>query len=402
MSISNESQVVGPCHGIRVIEFAAMVAGPYCGQMLADMGAEVIKVEGIEGDGLRAVRPHHAGLGALFAQNNRGKKSISLDMKSPEGLAICQDLVRSADVVLENFRPGVMKRLGLDYESVRSLAPEVIYASVTGFGESGPYVGRPAYDQVLQAMTGNMWTQGEERVPEPVRNAVVDKIAAVTVCNGILAALLHRARTGEGQKVSVSLLDAYSAFMIPGLDTHNRTFVGAGLPHYPARPIFRAVSAKDGYVMGYIHTNAHWEGCARAFRREDLISDSRFSSPSERLTNVAAMWSEMEKGAQNLTTAEIMEVAVANSVPMSRVNTVDELMADPQAIHNEVFVDYQDEVVGTLRTLNFPIRFGKTPANVNARAPLKGEHTEQVLSTLGVQAERIEGLRTDGRVLQGP
>ena len=172
MSTSNESQAAGPCHGIRVIEFASMVAGPYCGQMLADMGAEVIKIEGIEGDGLRAVRPQHAGLGALFAQNNRGKKSISLDVKSPEGLAICRDLVRSADVVLENFRPGVMKRLELDYESVCSLAPKVVYASVTGFGESGPYVGRPAYDQVIQAMAGNMWTQGEERVPEPVRNSI--------------------------------------------------------------------------------------------------------------------------------------------------------------------------------------------------------------------------------------
>ncbi len=402
MSISNESQAVGPCHGIRVIEFAAMVAGPYCGQMLADMGAEVIKIEGIEGDGLRAVRPQHAGLGALFVQNNRGKKSISLDMKSPEGLAICRDLVSSADVVLENFRPGVMKRLELDYESVRSLAPQVVYASVTGFGESGPYVCRPAYDQVIQAMAGNMWTQGEDKIPEPVRNSIVDKVAAMTVCNGILAALFHRARTGEGQKVSVALLDAYSAFMIPGLDTHNRTFVSAELPHYPARPIFRAVNAKDGYVMGYIHTNAQWEGCARAFRREDLLADPRFSSPSQRLTNVAAMWAEMEKGAQNLTTAEILEVAVANSVPMSRVNTVDELIADPQAIHNQVFVEYQDEVVGTLRTLNFPIRFGKTPANVGARAPLKGEDTEQVLSKLGLPAERIEALRADGKVLQGP
>ncbi|MEP6720140.1 MAG: CoA transferase, partial [Variovorax sp.] len=185
-------------------------------------------------------------------------------------------------------------------------------------------------------------------------------------------------------------------------DTHNRTFVSAGLPHYPARPIFRAVNAKDGYVMGYIHTNAQWEGCARAFRREDLLLDPRFSSPSQRLTNVAAMWAEMEEGAQNLTTAEIMEVAVANSVPMSRVNTVDELIADPQAIHNQVFVDYQDEVVGTLRTLNFPIRFGKTPANVDSRAPLKGENTEQVLSKLGLAPVRINELRADGKVLQGP
>lgn len=153
---------------------------------------------------------------------------------------------------------------------------------------------------------------GEDKIPEPVRNSIVDKVAAMTICNGILAALFHRARTGEGQKVSVALLDAYSAFMIPGLDTHNRTFVSTGLPAYPARPIFRAVHAKDGYVMGYIHTNAQWEGCPRAFQREDLLSDPRFSTPSQRLTNVATMWAEMEKGAQNLTTAEIMEVAVAN------------------------------------------------------------------------------------------
>ena len=402
MSISKASKAAGPCQGVRVIEFAAMVAGPYCGQMLADMGAEVIKIEGFDGDGLRAVRPEHAGLGSLFVQNNRGKKSIALDVKSPEGLAICRDLIRSADVVLENFRPRVMKRLGLDHDAVQTFAPAIVYASVTGFGDSGPYVERPAYDQVIQAMAGNMWMQGQGETPDPVRNSIVDKIAAVMVCNGILAALLHRAKTGEGQKVDVSLLDAFAAFMIPGLDTSNRTFVGAGLPDYPARPIFRAVKAKDGYVMGYIHTNAHWEGCARAFRREDLLSDPRFSNPKDRLTNVGAMWEEMEKGARDLSTAEIMQVAVAHNVPMSRVNTVDELMADPQAIHNQVFVEYRDEEVGTLRTLNFPVRFGKTPACVDARAPRKGEDTEQVLAMLGLPRERSDALGADGKVVQGP
>ena len=383
----------GPCHGFRVIEFATMVSGPYCGQMLADMGAEVIKLEPAEGDALRAVRPEYKGLSALFAHTNRGKKSIGIEFKSARGAELVRDLVRSADVVLENFRPGVMDRLGFGYEALREINPRIVYVSITGFGPDGPYANRPAYDQVIQSLTGFMWTQGQHKEPEAIRSPVVDRISAVTAANAVLAALLYRERRGEGQHVSVTLLDAYAALILPGL-TNNQTFLDADLEHYTPRSLFQPVATKDGHVMGYVQTNPQFAACIKAFHREDLTTDPRFKDPRSRLTNVAELWQELAKGAQDLTTREIMDVAVAEGVPLAPVARVAEFLDDPQAIHNQTFVDFEDPVYGRIKQLNFPIRFERSPANPHARAPRLGEHTDAVLEGLGLSRQSIADLRT--------
>jgi crotonobetainyl-CoA:carnitine CoA-transferase CaiB-like acyl-CoA transferase len=382
----------GPCAGLRVIEFATMVSGPYCGQMLADLGAEIIKLEPLEGDGLRAVRPEYKGLGTLFVHYNRGKKSMCVDLKSAQGAEVVRDLVRSADVVLENFRPGVMDRLGFGYEAFKALNPGLVYVSISGFGASGPYVDRPAYDQVIQGLTGYMWAQGENQSPQPVRNPVVDKISAVTAFHGTLAALLHRERGGSGQHVSVSLMDAYASFIMPGL-VNNETFPDAGLEHYPMRQVFHPVKTQDGYVMGHVQTNAQFTGCAHAFGREDILDDPRFANPRERLKHIGEMWSEMAVGAATRTTEQIMSVALAHSVPLGPVQTVQQFMQDPQARHNQTFVDFQDPEYGVVRQMNFPARLEGSPANAQARAPRQGEHTDTILASLGRQAEEVAALK---------
>lgn len=381
-----------PCKGMRVIEFATMVSGPFCGQMLADLGAEVIKLEPPEGDGLRAVQPGHEGLSALFVHYNRGKKSVCVDLKSTLGAELVRELVRTADVVLENFRPGVMERLGMGYEAFSALNPELVYVSISGFGASGPYADRTAYDQVIQGLTGYMWAQGEFKSPQPVRNTIVDKIAAVTAFHGTLAALLHRERGGGGQHVEVSLMDAYAAFIMPGL-INNETFPDAGLQHYPPRQVFHPVKVLDGYLMGHIQTNPQFIGCARAFGREDIIDDPRFAHPRERLQHIGEMWAEMAIGGQSRTTEQVMAIALAHSVPVGPVQTVEQFMQDPQALHNETFVDFKDPKFGTVRQLNFPVRLTGSPANVQARPPLPGEHTDTVLARMGLGAEQIAQLK---------
>jgi crotonobetainyl-CoA:carnitine CoA-transferase CaiB-like acyl-CoA transferase len=382
-----------PCKGMRVIEFATMVSGPFCGQMLADLGAEVIKLEPPEGDGLRAVQPGHAGLSALFVHYNRGKKSLCVDLKSTLAAEVVRELVRTADVVLENFRPGVMDRLGMGYEALRAINPNLVYVSISGFGPSGPYADRTAYDQVIQGLTGYMWAQGEYQSPEPVRNTIVDKIAAVTAFHGTLAALLHRERGGGGQHVEVSLMDAYAAFIMPGL-INNETFPDAGLEHYPPRQVFHPVKVLDGYLMGHIQTNSQFVGCARAFGREDIIDDPRFANPRERLQHIAEMWAEMALGGKSRTTEQIMAVALAHSVPLGPVRTVEQFMQDPQALHNQTFVDFRDPECGTVRQLNFPVRLTSSPANVQARAPRRGEHTAAILAGLGLKPEQVAQLQT--------
>lgn len=383
MDIDGKSS--GPMSGYRVLEFANMISGPFCGQMLADLGADVVKVEAPEGDGFRALHPEHGGLGAHFLHFNRGKRSVVLDLKSQKDVAAASELVRKADVVIENFRPGVMKRLGLDYETLKVLNSKLVYLSITGFGDDGPYAQRPAFDQVIQAITGFMWTQGEGLEPHPIRNPVVDKVTSLTGCNAVVTALLHRERTGFGQHVGVSLIDAYAAFMMPGV-TVNETFLDAGMPPLPPRAVYRVIATRDGHVIGNIHSNAQFAGSARAFGRPDLLEDARFKDPRSRQAHLAEMWAELADAARHRTTDEILMAAVAESVPLAAVKTLEEFLHDPQVIHNEVFVEYHDPRLGRIRQLNFPIRFSESQVNVDARAPMLGEHTEQVFKDWGKES----------------
>ncbi|HVZ45814.1 MAG TPA: CoA transferase [Ramlibacter sp.] len=382
-----------PCTGVRVIELSAMISGPYCAQMLASVGAEVIKVEPPGGDLLRQSRPVYRDMGALFTHHNRGKRSIGIDLTNEEGRKLAQDLIAGADVVVENFRPGVMQKLGLGYEEMSRRNPRLIHVSITGYGLDGPYVKRPAYDQAIQALSGYCWIQGNDGKPEAVRSTIVDRLSGVTAYHGVLAALLHRERTGVGQLVSVPLLDAYAAVILPG-STNNETFLDADLPHYQPRNIYQPIATRDGYVMGHIQTDAQFEAAARLFKREDLIADPRFKGVGNRLSHIEELWGELAISARAMGTDEVIALCVANDVPINRVNRVQDLMVDPQALHNETFFDYEDPEYGRLRQLNFPVKFSAGPKTARVRAPKFGEHTADILRAAGVSDEQAEKLRS--------
>ncbi|MBR9909289.1 MAG: CoA transferase [Gammaproteobacteria bacterium] len=390
-----------PCKGIRVIEFASMVSGPFAGQILGDMGAEVIKIELPEGDPLRLVHPQEQGLAAFFVAVNRNKKSISLDLKSEAGKAIARKLLLSADVVIENFRPAVMAKLGLGYEQLKSLNPGLVYGSITGYGTSGPYANRPAYDQTIQPLCGLMVNLAEiakQDRPQPIRNYMADKSASMTLVNGVLAALLSRERNGGvGQQVSVSLLDSFSAFALVDL-MKNNTFQRQGAGRIPEYDLYCPIQTADGYVMGMLMLDSQFKGLCKTCEREDLLEDERFATSWSRLSNYEAMWQEMEQGTLKQTTKALVERAAANNVPLAPVNSIQQFFDDPQAEHNSTFFDIEHAVYGTVRQINHPIKYSTATIDVNCIAPALGEHTDQVLGELGFAAAEIASLREAGSV----
>lgn len=388
---------LGPCSGIKVLEIATMVAGPMAGQMLADLGAEVIKIEPPGGDTLRVVHPLHKGIGALFMTMNRHKRSIVLDLKSAKGQTIARKLALSSDVLIENSRPGVLEKLGLGYEALREQNPGLIYTSVSGFGQSGPYVRRPAYEQVLQAMTGSMTLQNPLGDPQPIRNAIADKYTASSAASAITAALLYRERHGGvGQRVEVSLLDAFSSFALQG-NIHNYVYVDsdARIPYINS---YVPIRTADGFVMGWIQTDDHFARLCRFAGREELIEDPRFATGWNRISNIEEMWREIEKTISTMSTDEVVAGAEREGFALGKVNTVAEFFEDPQVRHNRSVVEYRDEEFGTIRHLNYPARFEKSPANVEARSPKLGEHSDAVLAELGMDAKEIAEFREAGVV----
>lgn len=390
-----------PCKGIRVIEFASMMSGPFAGQMLGDMGAEVIKIELPDGDPLRLVHPQEQSMAAFFVSVNRNKKSISVDLKSEEGKAIAFKLLSSADVVIENFRPDVMRKLGLGYNDLKKENPGLVYGSISGYGTSGPYAKRPAYDQTIQPICGlmeNLAVIGKHDKPVAIRNYMVDKSASMTLVNGILAALFSRERNGGvGQQVSVSLLDAFCAFALVDL-MKNNTFQREGAETIPEIDLFQPIKTADGYVMGMLMLDDQFKGLCKTCDCEDLLTDERFATPWSRLKNYEAMWQEMEKGTLKQTTQTVVERAAANNVPLSPVNTIEQFFEDPQAIHNGIFFDIEHPVYGRVRQINSPIKYSEAIIDVSSMAPALGEHTEEVLRDLGFDETAIAQLRDAGGV----
>jgi crotonobetainyl-CoA:carnitine CoA-transferase CaiB-like acyl-CoA transferase len=384
--------------GIRVVEFATMVAGPFAGHMLGDLGAEVIKVEAPGGDPMRGGQTGVAGIPALFLHVNRHKKSIVLDLKNPDALKIARDLALSADVMLENFKPGVLARLGLDYEDLRKENKGLIYASVSGFGIDGPYVERPAYDQVIQGMAGLMHSQGRGGPPQPIHNIIVDNIAAMTAANAVVTALFHRERSGGvGQRVSISLLNAYAATALPYVLV-NDTFVEPARPRMPVGDIHRVIATADGHVIGFMTLQAHFEGMCKAFGRPELIEDPRFKDRMTRVGNTEALWTEFGVAAQHLKTADLVAAAARYGAALGPVNTLDDFLNDPQVAHSKIVFERDDPDLGRVRQINVPAQFELSPGDPDARAPMVAEHTDEILKGIGRSAEQIAAYRATGAV----
>lgn len=389
--------------GIRVLDFSRVLAAPYCTMILADLGAEVIKVEiPGRGDLSRGSGPFIKGQSGYFISVNRGKKSITLDLKNPEGRDLAVRLAEHCDVVTENFRPGVMDRLGLGPDTLRERNPRLVYASVTGFGQSGPYADRPAYDIVVQAMGGLLSITGAPEGP-PVRAgySIGDLGAAVFAATGILAALFERERSGVGQRLDLSMLDAQVAFCENAI---TRYFATGETPRpigsrHPLSAPFQAFPSRDGHVVLAIVQNEEWERFCRELSLEDLARDERFQTREGRYKNQAALEPPLMELFLTRTTAEWLDFLTGIGIPCAPVHTIDQVVSDPQVRHREMIVELPQEGIGPHPFVNSPIRLDRTPAQVERGAPALGEHTDAVLrDLLGMKEEDVRGLRERGVV----
>jgi crotonobetainyl-CoA:carnitine CoA-transferase CaiB-like acyl-CoA transferase len=392
-----EKDGTGPLTGVKVLEISQMVAGPLAGTLLADLGASVIKVEGLSGDPFRNVAPQHKGMCSHFFAVNRQKRSIRINLKSDEGRAIAQSLAAECDVMLVNSRPSAMTRLGLAYEQLKAINPGLIYVLITGFGVDGPYVDRPAYDQVIQSLTGAMYLQNPEGPPAPLRSMFVDKFAGTAAVSAINAALFHRERNGgKGQLISIPLMKSFGFFSLVD-NLHNHCFI-EGDERTPVINCTRPFRTSDGVFMGFFQTNEQFEHICRVFDVEHLLQDERFTNPIKRVQNYAALWQELEKGAIKLTSDELEEMAIREGLPVGKVKTVDEFLDDPQARHLECVKQYETDEYGPVRVAGHPVDFSDTPANVAGIAPRPGEHTDEILRELGFADDRIASLHAAGDV----
>ena len=375
----------GPLRGLRVLDMSSLVSGPYCTQIMTDLGAEVIRVESPGSDVMRFVLPTHNGLSAYFEQVNRGKKSVVADLKSEAGREMVLNLAAISDVFVQNSRPGVMDRLGFGYEALRQINPRLIYVSISGFGEEGPFVGRPAYDAVIQGVTGFMPVQGGEGGPAAIRCVIADKMTAMWAANATLAALVDRERNGGlGQKVSVNMASAYSAFMLleQVFDLTFRDSEAEPAPKSKSLGSNRTLRTRDGEVIGMVLQRSQFERFAPALGRGDLLDDPRFGDVQTISRNMDALYDAVAPAVAAMTTPEFLARMEENSIPFGRVNTAQEFLDSPEALHAQVYVDVEDPEFGTIRHLNYPARFERTPAQATRRAPKLGEHTDEVAALL--------------------
>ena len=387
----------GPLAGIQVVDFSTVVSGPFCSQILGDLGADVVKLESISGETSRRLGPpFRDGQSATYLQFNRNKRSLAVDLKSEAGVKIARHLLRDADVMLENYRPGVADRLGIGYESLRDDNPGLVYVAISGFGPDGPYADHPAYDTVIQGLSGYMSVQGDEGDPKLVRSIAADKTSGLTAAYATMAALFARERNGgSGQRVDVPMLDAYAAFMLADC-LGGDVFVPRDEAKFPLSPaeLHRTWQTADGHVVMMIIEDSQFQGICRAVDREDLIDDPRSANIIARIQNAEELFGILEDEIRKWPTVELVERARRFGAPLAPANTIQQFLDDPQVAANRtVFEVDTGRDVGTLRMLRNPVRFEQTPTSVRAFAPKLGEDSDQVLSDLGYSADDIAELR---------
>ncbi|MBP6876464.1 MAG: CoA transferase [Phenylobacterium sp.] len=386
--------------GVRVIDFTSVLSGPACTQALAQMGAEVIKVEPLAGDVLRMIGPPSIGdYSPHFVHANRNKQSVALDLRDPEAKAACLALIKSADVVVENFRPGVMDKLGFGYEALRESHPELIYASISGFGESGPWRDMRAYDSMIQALSGFMHLQGAGEEPQLVQCAIADKLTGRATFEAILAALFARERGKGGQKISVSMLSAYITFMLQDCMREHTFLDWEG----DARGVNAHVKfkTKDGWISFLFIQIEEYHGFFRACGREDLTADPRFAGRDTIRANFEAWKSEMQATIGTWTTAELIEVTRRHQLPVAPVLSVSEMLEFEQVVHNEVFVERDlGPGVGRIRYMNGPWTFSGAGLAPIVDPPHLGESTVSALAHVGVPTDQAQALVQRGAAKQ--
>jgi crotonobetainyl-CoA:carnitine CoA-transferase CaiB-like acyl-CoA transferase len=386
LSGKEEGTLTGCFSGLRVLDFSTTIAGPHCSRMLADMGAEVIKIETDEGETMRTRPPVRNGCSTTFGQLNVGKKSLVLDLKSPDGIEAVRRLVASTDVLVENFRPGVMHRLKLDYETLRALNAKLIYCSISGYGQSGPSAELPAYAPVIHAASGYdmahlAYQPGRER-PDYCGIYHADVFAGTYAFGAISAALYRRSITKVGQHIDVSMLEAmlcltlnevqWSQFEVPP----------------PPRPMYGPIETADGYVMVAIASEKTFQGLVNLIGRPEWVSDPRFATYADRRDNWGHLMDAVEVWSRGLSTEQCLAGLNKAGVPSSAYRTVAEALADPQLAHRKALADVEDGG-GTFKVMNLPFRMSDAKVAAGKRAATLGEHTRALLKEAGL-LEQVE------------
>lgn len=391
----------GPLAGIKIVDLTSMLSGPWATTIMADQGADVIKVEPpVKGDHVRSLGNQRGGMSSMFLNINRNKRSITVNLKHDGGVALVHEMARDADVVIQNFRPGVVERLGVGYDDIAAINPDIIYMSLSGFGETGPWRDKPVYDPVIQAVSGLTTIQAgsDGERPRLVRTVLPDKFSAMAACQAMTAALLHKAKTGNGQHVRMSMLDAVLSFLWAS-DFGAQTYPDLEVSNQGAASFIDLIyQTSNGYMTVSTMSDKEWSAFCAAMDRPDLATDPRFASPSLRDENVDARLRVIQDCLSPNTTEENLDRLEAHGVPCAPALTRSQVVSHPQVVNNQVLFESDHPAAGRLRQARNAARFDRSPAEHRMGAPELGEHTTDILRELGRSDEEIAGLMADGIV----
>lgn len=388
----------GPLAGVRIIDFTSIYSGPIGTAILGDQGADVIKIEPVEGDLMRRGVPARNGVAAGFAMMNRNKRSLVIDARSDQGKAVLRRMITGADVVVENFRPGVMDRLGIGYHSLQAENPRLIFASINGVGSTGPYARRRIYDAVIQAVSGIAALQADpaDGRPQMVNTLICDKVTSINAAQVITAALFARERTGRGQQIELTMLDAALNFIWPD-GMHNFSFLGdepEAAPNLDHSLFVRQTA--DGFLSVMPVKGAEWHGLFKALELDELWGDVRFGTPVARRENSDLLQKLLNDAYLRFSTSEICERLEANDVPYAEINSRQDVVSDPQVVAMGALETFEHHLGGPMRQPRPQGRFSATPAGLHRSSPALGEHTEEVLRECGLNDAEIQELKAGG------
>lgn len=391
----------GPLSGLRVVDLTSTLLAPYCTMNLGDLGAEVVKVEPPAGDVTRHLgTAKNPDMASGFLAVNRGKQSVVLDLKRPAGVEAFRRLIAESDVFVHNLREDAIGRLGLSYEDLREVNPSLIYCTATGFGSDGPYAGRPAYDDIIQATSGLAALQGEVTGSDPtyVGTVLVDKAVGLATTIAVLAAIVHRERTGEGQRVEVPMFETMVPFLLlEHLGGHSfEPPIGPARYSRMTTPNRRPYRTSDGFLAVVVYTDKHWERFLSYVGRSELLEDERYATPADRSTNIDGLYAVVAEELERRTTGEWLEIMAELDIPAAEVNTIEDLFDDPHLAATRVFRTVEHPTEGTVRWMHPSFRFSGTPLEPGALAPTLGQHGRDVLARLGYAPEEVDALQADG------